>query len=113
MLFTEYYYLAYKNVRLKFSHTTTNRKGKYYRKSFIKPPGGVYLFQAYLRAGGGVLNRDGGAYLRGGGGLFNLETAMVSVLQKGLEYKVERLKYKKFEVRQPRIRIKSDLPVGK
>ena len=53
MLFTEYYYLAYKNVRLKFSHTTTNRKGKYYRKSFIKPPGGAYLFQAYLRAGGG------------------------------------------------------------
>ena len=51
--------------------------------------------------------------MRGGGGLFNLETAMVSVLQKGLEYKVERLKYKKFEVRQPRIRIKSDLPVGK
>ena len=42
-----------------------------------------------------MLNRDGGAYLRGGG-LFNLETAMVSVLQKGLEYKVERLKYKKF-----------------
>ena len=113
MLFTEYYYLAYKNVRLKFSHTTTNRKGKYYRKSFIKPPGGAYLFQAYLRAGGGVLNRDGGAYLGGGGGLFNLETAMVSVLQKGLEYKVERLKYKKFEVMQPRIRIKSDLPVGK
>ena len=113
MLFTEYYYLAYKNVHLKFSHTTTYRKGKYYRKSFIKPPGGAYLFQAYLRAGGGVLNRDGGAYLRGGGGLFNLETAMVSVLQKGLEYKVERLKYKTFEVMQPRIRIKSDLPVGK
>ena len=113
MLFTEYYYLAYKNVRLKFSHTTTNRKGKCYRKSFIKPPGGAYLFQAYLRAGGGVLNRDGGAYLRGDGGLFNLETAMVSVLQKGLEYKVERLKYKKFEVMQPRIRIKSGLPVGK
>ena len=59
MLFTEYYYLAYKNVHLKFSHTTTYRKGKYYRKSFIKPPGGAYLFQAYLR-GGGVLNRDGG-----------------------------------------------------
>ena len=58
MLFTEYYYLAYKNVHLKFSHTTTYRKGKYYRESFIKPPGGAYLFQAYLR--GGVLNRDGG-----------------------------------------------------
>ena len=50
----EYYYLAYKNVHLKFSHTTTYRKGKYYRKSFIKPPGGAYLFQAYLRGGGGT-----------------------------------------------------------
>ena len=93
MLFTEYYYLAYKNVHLKFSHTTTYRKGKYYRKSFIKPPGGAYLFQAYLR-GGGCLIETGGLFERGG--LFNLETAMVSVLQKGLEYKVERLKYKKF-----------------
>ena len=69
MLFTEYYYLAYKNVHLKFSHTTTNRKGKYYRKSFIKPPGGAYLFQAYLRAGGGVLNRDGGGLFERGRGL--------------------------------------------
>ena len=94
MLFTEYYYLAYKNVHLKFSHTTTYRKGKYYRKSFIKPPGGAYLFQAYLRGGGGYLIETGGLFESGG--LFNLETAMVSVLQKGLEYKVERLKYKKF-----------------
>ena len=30
------------------------------------------------------------------GGLFNLETMMVSVLHKELEYKVEKLKYKKF-----------------
>ena len=95
MLFTEYYYLAYKNVHLKFSHTTTYRKGKYYRKSFIKPPEELIYFKP-IWGRGGVLNRDGGAYLRGGGGLFNLETAMVSVLQKGLEYKVERLKYKKF-----------------
>ena len=29
-------------------------------------------------------------------GLFNLETTMVSVLQNRLEYKVEKLKYKKF-----------------
>ena len=29
-------------------------------------------------------------------GLFNLETTMVSVLHKELEYKVETLKYKKF-----------------
>ena len=31
-----------------------------------------------------------------GRGLFNLETTMVSVLRKELEYKVEKLKYKKF-----------------
>ena len=37
---------------------------------------------------------------------------MVSVLHKELEYKVERLKYKKLEVMQPRIRNKSELPVG-
>ena len=33
---------------------------------------------------------------RGGGGLYNLETTMVSVLHKELEYEVEKLKYKKF-----------------
>ena len=47
--------------------------------------GGAYSFQAYLR--GGLFER---------GCLFNLETTMVSVLQKRLEYKVEKLKYKKF-----------------
>ena len=53
-----------------------------YRKSSISPPPqGAYLFHAHLR---------------GGGSLFNLETTMVSVLHKGLEYKVEKLKYKKF-----------------
>ena len=31
----------------------------------------------------------------GGGGLFNLEKIMVLVLHKELEYKVEKLKYKK------------------
>ena len=33
----------------------------------------------------------------GGGGLFNLEKMIVSVLHKGLEYKVEKVKYKKLE----------------
>ena len=47
------------------------------------------------------------------GGLFNLETTMVSVLHTELQYKVEKLKYKKFKVMQPRIKIKSDLPVDK
>ena len=47
------------------------------------------------------------------GGLFNLEKTRVSVLHKELEYKVEKLKCKNFMVMQPRIRIKSELPVGK
>ena len=54
----------------------------------------------------------GGLFERGGG-LFNLKQTMVSVLHKELECKVEKLKYKNFWVMQPRIRIKSDLPVGK
>ena len=44
-----------------------------------------------------------------GGGIFNLETTMVSVLPKEVEYKVEKLKDKKFYGMQPRIRIKSGL----
>ena len=47
--------------------------------------------------------------MRGGGGLFNLEKTMVSVLHKELEYKVEKLKNKKFSVMQLTIRIKSEL----
>ena len=45
--------------------------------------------------------------------LCSLETTMVSVLHKELECNVEKLKYKKLEVMQKRIRIKSKLPVGK
>ena len=44
----------------------------------------MYLFQVI--GGGGVFER---------GDLFNLEKTMVSVLHKELEYKVEKLKYKK------------------
>ena len=61
-----------------------------YHKSSIKPHKGAYIFQAHLRekwGGGGVIWV---------GGLFNLETTMVSVLHKELEYKVEKFKYKKF-----------------
>ena len=47
---------------------------------------------------GGALNRDWGLFERGG--LFNLEKTMVSVLQKEVEYKVEKLKHKKMEVMQ-------------
>ena len=48
----------------------------------------------------------------GGGCLFDLEQTMVSVLHKKLEYRVEKLKYEKLELKQPRIKIKSELPVG-
>ena len=40
-----------------------------------------------FEGGGGLFEREG---------LFNLETTMVSVLHKELEYKVETLKYEKF-----------------
>ena len=49
----------------------------------------------------------GGLFERGG--FFYLETTMVSVLYKELEYNVEKLRYKKFQVKQPRIRIKAKL----
>ena len=59
-----------------------------YRKSSIKPPPppGTYLFRAHLTGGS----------LKETGGLFNLETTMLSVLHAELQYKVEKLKYKKF-----------------
>ena len=38
---------------------------------------------------------------------------MLVVLHKELEYKVEKLMYKKLVVMQPRIKNKSELPVGK
>ena len=47
-----------------------------------------------------------------GGDFFNLAKTMVSVLHKELEYKVEKLKCKEFDVMQPRIKNKSVLPVG-
>ena len=46
------------------------------------------------------------------GGFFNLEKTIMTVLYKELEYKVQELKFKKLEVMQPRIRIKSELPVS-
>ena len=67
-----------------------------YRKSSVKPPGG--------------LNRD--RELEGRGGLFNLAINMVSVLHEELECKVKKLKYKKLEVVQLRFENKSELPAG-
>ena len=41
---------------------------------------------------------------------FNLAKTMLSVLHKELECNMEKLKYKKLEVMQPRINNKSELP---
>ena len=65
---------------------------RYYRKSSIKPPGIIY-FKPIWGGGGGLIEAGG---ILEGGGLFNVETTMVSVLPKELEYKVEKVKYKKF-----------------
>jgi len=59
---------------------------KYFRNtinSLLSPPGGLFSSSPFERG----LNRDGG--------VFNLEKMMVSVVHKELEYKVEKLKYKK------------------
>ena len=59
-------------------------------------PGGLFISSPFEgRGGGGGLIETGGLFERGGG-LFNLKTTMVSVLHKELDYKVEKLKYKKF-----------------
>ena len=72
--------LEYKVEKLKYR--------KFYCKPSIKPPR-EGLFISNLFEGEG-LNRDQGL------NIFNLQTAMVSVLHKELEYKVEKLKYRKF-----------------
>ena len=73
-------------------------EGPIYRKSF-KPyqtprgvgGGGLVYFKPIW----GSVNRDG-RLIWEGEGLFDLQTTMVSVLHKELEYKVEKLKYKTF-----------------
>ena len=56
--------------------------------------GGLFISNPFERG----LNRDGRLFeRRGGGGLFTLEKMIVSVLHKGLEYKVEKVRYKKLE----------------
>ena len=73
-----------------------------YHKSSIKHPIGAYLFQTHFSGGGGLIET---------GGLFNLAKTLVSVLHKELECKAEKLKYKKLEVMQRRIKKnKSELP---
>ena len=53
----------------------------------LSSPGGLIISSSFEGEG---LNRDGGL------NMLNLETKMVSLLHKELEYKVEKLKYRKF-----------------
>ena len=71
-------------------------------------PGGLFILYSFERGWG--LLETGGLFERECS--FNLETTVVSVLHKELEYKVENLKYKKLDVMQPRFKNKSKLPVG-
>ena len=59
-------------------------------KSSLNPPGGLFISSPFKGEG---LNRDGRL------NIFNLGTTMVSDLHKELEYKVEKLKYRKFRSR--------------
>ena len=53
----------------------------------LSPTEGLYISSPFEERGrGGILE----------GGLFNLQTTMVLVLHKELEYKMEKLKYKNF-----------------
>ena len=63
------------------------------RSCFIKPPRGELIYFKPIWRGSLI---ETGGLIWEGGGLFNLETTIVSVLHKELEYKVERLKYKKW-----------------
>ena len=58
-------------------------------------PGGFFILNTF---------GPGGEVLMETGGLLNLAKVMVLVLHKELEYKVEKIKYKKLEVMQPRIK---------
>ena len=77
-------------------------------KLSINSPGVLFTLNPFE----GGLNRDRGLIWEGGG-LFYVEKMTVSVLNKELGDKAEKLKYKKLEVMQPRIKNKSELPVGK
>ena len=63
------------------------------RKSSNKPPGDLFISSPF-----------------GGGGLFNFAKTIVSIFLKEPKNKVEKFKYKKLEVMQPRIKNKSALP---
>ena len=76
-------------------------------------PWALFIVNPLLSTPGGlfILNiLQAGAYLKRG--LFNVAKKIVPVLHEELEYRVQKLKYKKLEVMQPRIKSKSKLPAG-
>ena len=85
-------------------HTLAGNLKKSIKGSSINPPE-AYLFWSPFE-GGGLIET---------GGLFNLEKTLVSILHEELEYEVEKLMTSKrrLEVMQAKIRIRSELPVGK
>ena len=64
-----------------------------YQKSSTKPLGGLIPFKPIGEGGGFIETGGGGLFERRG--LFHLERTMVSVLHKELDYKAEKVKYKK------------------
>ena len=72
-------------------------------------PGGDLFISNPFEGGGG-----GGGGLFGTGGLFNLEKMIVSVLHKELQYNtIWKSSNTRLEIMQPKITMKSELPVRK
>ena len=72
----------------------------YRKSSLINSPGGLIYFK-HVWGGGGLIQT---------GGLFNLAKMVVSALHKKTRMQIGKLKYKKLEVVQPRVKNKSELP---
>ena len=67
----------------------------------------------YFELGRCSIEKGGLFYFQTGGSLVNFANMVVLVLSKELENEVEKLKYKKLEVMQLRIRNKSELSTRK
>ena len=101
----------HRNNQAWFCHT--HRKETFTVNPLLSPPEDRLIYFKHIwREGGGGLIEIGGLF-ETGFFKFNLPKTVVSVLLQELEYKVEKLEYKKLEITQPRIRNKSELPVGK
>ena len=98
-----------RNNQAWFCHT--HPKETFTVNPLLSPPGDRLIYFKNIWRGSGLI--EIGGLFETGFFKFNLAKTVVSVLLKELEYKVEKLEYKKLEIMQPRIRIKSELPVGK